>query len=43
MEAFLHTGIHYLDITAELDSYQLAERYERKAIEAGSHVLCRDS
>lgn len=25
MEVSLHTGIHYLDITAELDSYHLAE------------------
>lgn len=39
MAACLETGTHYLDIAAELDSYQLAERWHGQALEAGVMLL----
>ncbi|MEN5392447.1 saccharopine dehydrogenase NADP-binding domain-containing protein [Stenotrophomonas sp.] len=34
IEACLRAGVHYLDIAAELDSYQLAERHDLNAAKA---------
>lgn len=39
MEACLRTGVHYLDIAAELDSYQLAERHDLSAAKAGVMLM----
>ncbi|WP_126945856.1 MULTISPECIES: saccharopine dehydrogenase NADP-binding domain-containing protein [unclassified Xanthomonas] len=39
MEACLLTGTHYLDIAAELDSYQLAEQRDREAVDAGVMLM----
>lgn len=39
MAACLHTGTHYLDIAAELDSYQLAVQRDRDAIDAGVMLM----
>jgi short subunit dehydrogenase-like uncharacterized protein len=39
MQACMATGTHYLDIAAELDSYRLAERYDRDAQAAGIMLL----
>ena len=39
MEACLRGGVHYLDIAAELDSYQLAERHDVGAAEAGVMLM----
>ncbi|WP_313344326.1 saccharopine dehydrogenase NADP-binding domain-containing protein [Stenotrophomonas sp.] len=39
MEACLGGGVHYLDIAAELDSYQLAERHDLSATEAGVMLM----
>lgn len=39
MEACLRTGTHYLDIAAELDSYQLAEQRDREAVDAGVMLM----
>jgi len=38
IEACLRAGVHYLDIAAELDSYQLAERHDLSAAKAGVSV-----
>ncbi|WP_072805022.1 saccharopine dehydrogenase family protein [Rhodococcoides yunnanense] len=39
MTAAIRTGTHYLDIAAELDSYHLAEKLDRSAIDAGVLLL----
>ncbi|MFL9583900.1 saccharopine dehydrogenase NADP-binding domain-containing protein [Stenotrophomonas sp. AB1(2024)] len=39
MEACLRSGVHYLDIAAELGSYQLAERHDLGATEAGVMLM----
>lgn len=39
MSACLRTGTHYLDIAAELDSYQLAGKWHRQALDAGVMLL----
>ena len=39
MEACLRAGVHYLDIAAELDSYQLAERHDLGAAKAGVMLM----
>lgn len=39
MNACLQTGTHYLDIAAELDSYQLAEQRSEEAVKAGVMLL----
>jgi short subunit dehydrogenase-like uncharacterized protein len=39
MGACLRTGTHYLDIAAELDSYQLAEQWHQKAVDAAVMLL----
>ncbi|MFU2510779.1 saccharopine dehydrogenase family protein [Pseudoalteromonas sp. ASV78] len=39
MHASLRTGCHYLDMAAELDSYQLAEQLDAKAKAAGVMLL----
>ncbi|MGV9796772.1 saccharopine dehydrogenase family protein [Mycobacterium sp. NPDC003449] len=39
MQAAIATGVHYLDIAAELDSYRLAEGYNAAATEAGVMLL----
>ena len=37
--ACLRTHTHYLDIAAELDSYQLAAHYDREAVDAGVMLM----
>lgn len=39
MTACIATGVHYLDIAAELDSYQLAEKLDHEATAAGVMLL----
>lgn len=39
MQACIGAGVHYLDIAAELDSYQLAERLDEAATAAGVMLL----
>jgi short subunit dehydrogenase-like uncharacterized protein len=39
MQACIAAGVHYLDIAAELDSYQLAEKLDEAAIAAGVMLL----
>jgi len=39
MRACIAAGVHYLDIAAELDSYQLAETLDAEAIAAGVMLL----
>ncbi|WP_338556880.1 saccharopine dehydrogenase NADP-binding domain-containing protein [Erwinia sp. E_sp_B04_7] len=39
MEAAIRQKIHYMDVAAELDSYQLAETLDKQAIEAGVMLL----
>lgn len=39
MQAAINTGCHYLDIAAELDSYQLAEQFDSEAKVAGVMLL----
>jgi short subunit dehydrogenase-like uncharacterized protein len=39
MRACIAAGVHYLDIAAELDSYQLAEILEAEAVAAGVMLL----
>jgi short subunit dehydrogenase-like uncharacterized protein len=39
MQACIEAGVHYLDIAAELDSYQLAERLDEAATAAGVTLL----
>lgn len=39
MEACLRTSVHYLDIAAELESYQLAERHDLSATDAGVMLM----
>ncbi|MER2176432.1 MAG: saccharopine dehydrogenase NADP-binding domain-containing protein [Stenotrophomonas maltophilia] len=39
MDACLQSGAHYLDIAAELDSYQLADQKNEAAIEAGVMLM----
>lgn len=39
MEAAIRCGAHYLDVSAELDSYRLAEALDDQAIQAGSMLL----
>lgn len=39
MEACLKAGVHYLDISAELDTYQLAESLDEEASMAGIQLL----
>lgn len=39
MEACLMAGVHYLDISAELDSYRLAESLDEKAKEAAIQLI----
>jgi short subunit dehydrogenase-like uncharacterized protein len=39
MQACIAAGVHYLDIAAELDSYQLAEKLDQAATAAGVMLL----
>lgn len=39
MKACLQNGVHYLDISAELDSYQLAESLDQTARQAGVMLI----
>jgi len=39
MQACIAAGVHYLDIAAELDSYQLAEKLDQSATAAGVMLL----
>jgi short subunit dehydrogenase-like uncharacterized protein len=39
MKACIAAGVHYLDIAAELDSYQIAEKLDKAAAEAGVMLL----
>jgi short subunit dehydrogenase-like uncharacterized protein len=39
MKACIAAGVHYLDIAAELDSYQLAEKLDQEAVVAGVMLL----
>jgi short subunit dehydrogenase-like uncharacterized protein len=39
MDASITSGVHYLDIAAELDSYRLAEEYDRQAAAAQIMLL----
>lgn len=39
MEACLKAGVHYLDISAELDTYQLAESLDQEAKAAGIQII----
>lgn len=39
METCIRTGVHYLDISAELDSYELTEKNDYKARDAGVMLL----
>lgn len=39
MKACIENGVHYLDISAELDSYQLAESLDHEAKEAGVMLI----
>ncbi|MBY3988714.1 saccharopine dehydrogenase NADP-binding domain-containing protein [Rhodococcus fascians] len=39
MTAAIRTGTHYLDVAAELDSYQLAQELEHEAVAAGIMLL----
>ena len=39
MNACLNTGVHYLDISAELDTYRLAESLDDKAKKAGIQLM----
>jgi short subunit dehydrogenase-like uncharacterized protein len=39
MKACLKAGVHYLDISAELDTYRLAQSLDREAREAGIQLI----
>ncbi|KAI0965902.1 Saccharopine dehydrogenase-domain-containing protein [Xylaria arbuscula] len=39
IEACIENGVHYLDVSAELSTYQLAERLEEKAAKSGVMLL----
>lgn len=39
MKACLIAGVHYLDISAELDTYRLAQSLDRQAYEAGIQLI----
>lgn len=39
MDACLKSGVHYIDISAELDTYQLAESLDEKAKAAGVQLM----
>jgi len=39
MKACLNAGVHYLDISAELDTYRLAQLLDREAREAGIQLI----